>query len=56
MARKRFSQIDLAELLHLSVQSCSRRLLGQVPFRDGEIVKITEQLGIDVSVLFQKSA
>lgn len=56
MARRRILQSDLADLLGLSAQSMSRRLRGEVPFRDSELVKISERFDIDMPSLFRESA
>jgi transcriptional regulator with XRE-family HTH domain len=56
LARRRILQSDLADLLDLTKQSISRRLCGEVPFRDAELAKIAEHLGVEVSVLFRVSA
>lgn len=56
LARRRILQSDLGELLGLTNQAMSRRLRGEVPFRDAELAKIAEHLGVEVSVLFRASA
>jgi transcriptional regulator with XRE-family HTH domain len=52
LARRRKTQADLAGLLNLTHQSMSRRMRGQVAFRDHEVIQIAAYLGVDVSLLF----
>lgn len=56
MARRRVLQSDLATLLDLHIQSVSKRLMGEVRFRDVELAKIAEYFGVEVSSLFRESA
>lgn len=56
LARRRVSQAELAVLLGLTRQSISRRLNGEVPFRDGEVNRIADHLSVDVATLFRMSA
>lgn len=56
LAARAMKQLVLVDLLGLTTSSVSRRLSGEVPFRDAEVVKIADHLGIDVSLLFRESA
>jgi transcriptional regulator with XRE-family HTH domain len=52
LARRNVTQTDLARLLGLSNQAMSRRIVGEVGFRDQELIKIAKLLGVDVASLF----
>jgi transcriptional regulator with XRE-family HTH domain len=52
LARRRISQSVPAELLGLTHSSISRRLRGEVPFRDSELAIIANFLDVEVSALF----
>jgi len=51
LARNSKSQGDLAELLGITRQGVSQRLLGRVDFRLGELRTISEFLGVTVGEL-----
>lgn len=51
MARHSKTQDDIAELLNLSRQAISRRMLGHIQFRVDELQKIAELLNVSVSDL-----
>lgn len=51
MARRNKTQIHVADLLGITRQAVSRRLLGHVPFRIDELQKIADMLEVSVSEL-----
>ena len=55
LARKGKTQADLAELLGITQQGISRRMLGHVDFRLGEITKIADFLGVTVAALLSEA-
>ena len=56
MARRRKRQEDIAELLSLTRQGVSQRLLGRVDFRIGELQAIADYLSVPISVLLTDNA
>jgi transcriptional regulator with XRE-family HTH domain len=48
LARRRIRQIDVAERLGVSRQNVAQRLNGSVDFRVGELIAISDMLGITV--------
>lgn len=56
LARRLIQQSVLVDLLGLTHSSISRRLRGEVPFRDSELAIIAEHLDVDMSALFRRSA
>jgi transcriptional regulator with XRE-family HTH domain len=52
LARRDITQGQLAELLGLTTTPMSKRLRGQMPFRDHELVRIAEFLNISIAALF----
>lgn len=51
MARKRITQIKLAEAVGWSQGAVSRRLSGRVPFNIEELANVAEVLGVTVTAL-----
>jgi hypothetical protein len=51
-ARHDKTQLDFAELLGMTHSAVSRRMRGETPFRDHELVRIAEYLGVSVMTLF----
>ena len=52
LARRLMPQSVLVDLLGLTDSSISRRLRGEVPFRDSELAKVADFLSVDVAILF----
>lgn len=52
LARHDVTQIQIAELLGLTGAAVSRRMRGETPFRDNELARIAEHLGVSITVLF----
>lgn len=51
MVRNGKTQTDLAELLDLTQQAVSRRLIGRTPFPMTEILVLAQYFGVDVAYL-----
>jgi transcriptional regulator with XRE-family HTH domain len=56
LARRRKTQSDLAILLGITHQAMSRRMCGQVSFRDRELAQIADHLGVDINLLFEAAS
>jgi len=56
LSRGGIAQAEVARLLGMSQQSVSRRLHGTIPFSAGELMKIANYLGVDISVLYGPAA
>lgn len=56
MARKRITQIKLAESVGWSQGAVSRRLSGRVPFNIEELARVAEILGVTVADLVAEVA
>lgn len=56
LARSGKTQEDIAEVLGITRQGVSQRLLGRVEFRVSELQKIADYLGIPVSALLGEKA
>jgi transcriptional regulator with XRE-family HTH domain len=56
LAAQGMTQSVLVDLLQLTSSSVSRRLRGEVPFRDSELVKIADLLSVPVSALFEQAS
>lgn len=54
LARRLIPHSEIANVLSMTPQAISRRLRGEVPFRDSELSAVAKHLDIDVSALFAK--
>ena len=55
MTRKKVNQKQLAEILEISVQSLSAKIAGRAPFKDTEIVKLSELFGCSTDYILELS-
>jgi transcriptional regulator with XRE-family HTH domain len=55
MARRGKTQGDIAELLNITRQGVSQRLLGRVDFRVGELQRIADYLAVPVADLISEA-
>lgn len=54
MARRRFSQDQIAKQLNISQQALSRRLIGRVPFTVDELDALADILSVSIADLMRR--